>query len=77
MEKQVYLDMTFKWQVRDIFQTPERSIMWVRKGLSTCLILKNCCGCSWFFQKETNAQSDNLPSRCFSCGRVLNLHFLR
>lgn len=35
MGYQVYLDVTFKWQVSDIFQILDISIMWVRKEVGT------------------------------------------
>lgn len=35
MGYQVYLDVTFKWQVSDIFQIVDISIMWVRKEVGT------------------------------------------
>lgn len=79
MGYQVYLDVTFKWQVSDIFQISDISIMWVRKEVAHTFFF-NSSSCSWFFQKETGS-GDKLPSKLNSikvrCGSLLNLHFLR
>lgn len=79
MGYQVYLDVTFKWQVSDIFQIVDISIMWVRKEVGTYFFF-NSSSCSWFFQKKTGS-GDKLLARFNSikvrCGSLLNLHFLR
>lgn len=80
MEYQVYLDVTFKWQVSDIFSDLRYIYHVGQEGSRHTLFSFNSSSCSWFFQKETGS-GDKLPSRLNStkghCGSLLNLHFLR
>lgn len=62
MGYQVYLDVTFKWQVSDIFQILDISIMWVRKEVGTYFFFLTPLAVLGSFRKKqaqvTNFQPD-------------------